>query len=85
MLHMSQFAGPITASRGDRILCAIMFKNKRVNDGKVPVSFFLNGRKIITKEGDDQFFVDSDRPLHPCIVMTDGCSALAKVRSKNGP
>ena len=81
---MFQFAGPIMASRGDRILCTVMFEDEKVNDGKVPVSFFLNGRKIITKKGEDRFFVDSrhDRPLHPYIGMTDGCSALAKVRSK---
>ena len=81
------FAGPVLASRGDRIRCTVMFENEKKRDGKkqVPVSLCLNGRKIITKEGEDQFLVDCDRPLYPYICMTDGCSVLAKVRIKNGP
>lgn len=84
---MFQLAGPITASRGDRILITVMFENEKVDIGRkqVPVSFCLNGRKMITKEGKDRFFVNSKRSLHPYIGMTDGYSALAKVRSKNGP
>ena len=57
-----------------------------VIDGKfqVPVLFFLNGKKIITQEGEDQFFIDFNKPLFPYISMTDGGSVLAKVRIKNG-
>ena len=79
---MFQFAGPIMASRGDRIRCTIIFENEEMNDGKiqVPVSLLLNGRKMITKEGEDQFFMDSDRPLYPYVCITNGCSVLAKVR-----
>ena len=57
-------------------------------DGKtqVPVCFTLNGRKILIKttsaeEEDDRVFMDydSNKPLHPYIGMTEGCSVLAKV------
>ena len=72
------------ASRGDRICCTLNFGNEIINDGnkQVPVSFFLNGKKMITKEGEDQFFMDSDKPLYPYIGMTNGCSAWAKVSVK---
>ena len=74
------------ASRGDRIRCTLNFENERMNDGKkqVPVSFFLNGEKMITKKGEHQFFMDSDKSLYPYIGITNGCSAWAKVSVKNG-
>ncbi|KAJ7358917.1 hypothetical protein OS493_020758 [Desmophyllum pertusum] len=76
--------GPAMARRGDRIRCTVMFENKREEDGKVPVVFTLNGKKIIMimKEGDDQIFMDADKPLYPCISMTDGCSVLVKMCSR---
>lgn len=74
------------AHRGDRIRYTIMFENEVVIDGRVqvPIRFFLNGRKIITQEGEDHFFIDFNKPLFPYICMTDGGSALAKVRIKHG-
>ena len=80
------------ARRGDRIRCTVMFENEKVNDGKklVPVMFTLNGRKIITqegeegKDGEDQFFIESDKPFYPYVAMSHGGSVLAKVRVKNG-
>ena len=77
------FTGPVLARQGDRIRCTVMFEHKKENNGKeqVPVLFTLNGRKIITQEGENQFFfVDSDKPLYPYVGMTDGCNVLAKVR-----
>ncbi|KAJ7358638.1 hypothetical protein OS493_022070 [Desmophyllum pertusum] len=74
--------GPAMARRGDRIRCTVMFENKRERDGKVPVVFTLNGKKIIMKEGEDQIFMDADKPLYPCISMTDGCSVLVKMCSR---
>ena len=73
------------ARRGDRIRCTVMFEKERVNGGKVqvPVSFSLNGRKIITKEGEDQVFMNYDKPFYPMMLMSGGSSALAKVRIKN--
>ena len=70
------------ARRGDRIRCTVMFGNEQLKDGivQVPVMFSLNGRKIVTKEEEDQVFMDYDKPLYPYIGMTDGCSVLAKVR-----
>ena len=72
------------ALRGDRIRCTVMFENAKVNDQKVqvPVLFSLNGRKIVTKEGEDQIFMDSDKPLYPYIGMLHGCCVLAKVSIK---
>ena len=74
------------ASQGDWIQCFVNFKNEQVIDGKkkVPVYFFLNEIKMITKEGEYCFFMDSDRPLYPYVAMTDGCSAQATVRVING-
>ena len=73
-------------SQGDRIQCFVDFENEQVIDGKkkVPVYFFLNKFKKTTKEGEDQFFIDSDRPLYPYVGMTDGCSARARVRATSG-
>ncbi len=73
------------ARRGDRIRCTVMLENEKKSDGKiqVPVVFSLNGRKILTQEGKDQFFIDSDKPLYPYIGMTKGSCVLAKVRVKN--
>lgn len=70
------------ARQGDRIRCTVMFENEKVSDGKnqVSVYFSLNGRKITTEEGEDQFFVDFDKPLYPYVCMSGGCSVLAKVR-----
>ncbi|KAJ7379866.1 hypothetical protein OS493_012619, partial [Desmophyllum pertusum] len=74
--------GPAMARRGDRIRCTVMFENKREIDGKVPVVFTLNGKKIIMKDqGEDQIFMDADKPLYPYICMTDGCSALVNMCS----
>lgn len=58
------FTGPVIASQGDRIRCTVMFENENVRDKKkkVPFMFFLNGRKIVTEEGKDHFFLDSDKP-----------------------
>ena len=79
-------AGPVMAGPGHRIRCKVMFENEKVVDGKkkVPIVFILNEKKIVTKEGEDQFFVDSDRPLYPYIGMTNGCGAWATVRVKYG-
>ena len=73
------------ARRGDRIRCTVMFNYKGVYDGKVkvPVVFYRNGRKMITKEGTDMFGIDYDKPLYPYVAMTRGVSVLAKVRIKN--
>lgn len=83
------YAGPVGAFRGDRIRCTVMFgEGKKAKDGKtqVPICFTLNGRKILikatsAKEEDDRVFMDydSDKPLHPYIGMTEGCSVVAKV------
>ena len=74
-------AGPAVAVRGDRIRCTVMFENAQERDGKiqVPIFFTLNGKKIIIRDGGEQVFMDSDKPLYPYIGMTDGCSVLAKV------
>ena len=71
---------------GDRIRCSVMFENEQVINGKVqfPVSFFMNGRKIITKEEKDHFFVDADKALYPYIGIIGGASVAAKVRIRNG-
>ncbi|KAL9952844.1 hypothetical protein ACROYT_G040157 [Oculina patagonica] len=71
--------GPVMAGRGDRIRCTVMRENTKENEGKRRVKFALNGRKIITKEGQDQFFLDSDKPLYPYISMTRGSIVLAKM------
>ncbi|XP_078350088.1 uncharacterized protein LOC144634914 isoform X2 [Oculina patagonica] len=73
--------GHALAHRGDRILCTVLYEKEKEKDGKrqVPVTFSLNGEKIITEEGDDQFFVDSDKPLYPCIGMKLGSIVLAKM------
>lgn len=73
------------ASRGDQIRCTFFFEKMKVKDGKkqVPASFFLNGRKIVTEEGEDKFFMDSDKALYPYVCMNDGSSAWAKVRIKS--
>ncbi|KAL9952826.1 hypothetical protein ACROYT_G040139 [Oculina patagonica] len=73
--------GPVMARRGDQIRCRVIFENEKEINGKrqVPVTFSLNGREIITEEGEDQFFLDFDKPLYPYIGMTDGCSVLAKM------
>ena len=68
------------ARRGDRIRCTVMIENKWEIDGKVPVVFTLNGKKIIMENGEEQIFMDADKPLYPFIAMTDGCIALVKVR-----
>ena len=76
-------AGPVVALRGDRIRCTVMFKNKQEREGKVPVLFTVNGRKIriYTYDGKDpEIFIDSGKLPYPYIVMNDGCSVLAKVR-----
>lgn len=69
-------------SRGDQIRCTVLIDNEKVNVGKkeVPVLFFLNGKKIVTEQGEYHFLLNSDKPLHPYVGMTDGCSVLAKVR-----
>ena len=74
------------ARRGDRIRCTVMFENERVEDGKkqVPVLFSLNGKKIMTKEGEAMFFIDYDKPLYPYIGMRRGCSVLVEVRLDQG-
>ena len=77
------------ASRGDRIRCTVMFGNEKEEGGKkqVPICFTLNGKRILierTEEYDetDRVFMDydHDKPLYPCIAMSDGSSVLAKVR-----
>ena len=78
--------GPAVAFRGDCIRCTIMLDKKRKIDGKcqVTVLFTLNGMKVmIPTEGqqDCDVFVDYDEPLYPFIVLGDGCSVVAKVRS----
>ncbi|KAJ7379860.1 hypothetical protein OS493_012612 [Desmophyllum pertusum] len=74
--------GPAVARRGDRIRCTVMIENKREIDGKVPVVFTLNGKKIIMENGEEQIFMDADKPLYPFIAMTDGCIALVKMCSR---
>ena len=78
------------ASRGDRIRCTVMFED--VKEKQVPICFTLNGKRILierTKEYEeyeeyeetDRVFMDydHDKPLYPCIAMSDGSSVLAKV------
>lgn len=58
-----------------------MFENAQERNGKiqVPIFFTLNGKKMIIRDGGEQVFMDSNKPLYPYIGMTDGCSVLAKV------
>ena len=74
----------VMGCRGDRIRCTLLFKKAIVVGGKlkIPVSFSLNGRKIITEEGREQFFMDFSEPLYPYVAMLHGGSALAKVRTR---
>ncbi|KAJ7379855.1 hypothetical protein OS493_012607 [Desmophyllum pertusum] len=37
------------------------------------------------KEGEEQIFMDSDKPLYPYIALTDGCSVLVKMCSREDP
>ena len=77
-------AGPVIALRGDRIRCTVMFENEQTREGKVPVLFTVNGRKIMiyTHDGKDpEIFIDSGKLPCPYIAMNDGCSVLAKVRA----
>ena len=74
--------GPVIALRGDRIRCTVMLENKQEREGKVPVLFTVNGRKIMTHSSDGEdsgVFIDSGKLPYPYIVMNDGCSVLAKV------
>lgn len=77
-------AGPVISLRGDRIRCTVMFENKQERDGKVPVLFTVNGRKIMIHSSDGEnpeIFIDSGKMPYPYIVMNDGCSVLVKVRA----
>ncbi len=71
------------ARRGDRIRCTVLFGDEKDEKVQVSVMFSLNGRIIITKEREDQFFMDSDKQLYPYVCMLHGGSVLAKVSSKN--
>lgn len=72
------------ARRGDRIRCTVMFEQQEQWDGEVlvPVLFSLNGRRIVTEEGEDPFYMDCVKPLYPFIGMMRGARVLAKVRIK---
>lgn len=88
-VHGRPTKGPVLAFRGDQIRCTVMFEEKQVKRGKtqVPVCFTLNGRKMLIKrtrqqEETDRVLMDYDKPLYPYIGMTDGCSVLAKMCSR---
>ena len=78
-------SGPAMARQGDCIGCKVLFENVRDVDGKIPVFFTLNGRRIILQdeesEGESMIFMDFKKLLFPFISMTEGSSVLAKVRS----
>ena len=64
------------AYRGDLIGCTIKFESE--TNGKVPVVFTLNGRRI-TKEKEIDY-TPGGKLLYPCIGMAhQGIRVLAKV------
>ena len=73
------------ARRGDRIGCTVLFKERRAEDGKIPVFFTLNGSEIILEGGESpgksRIYMDFEKSLFPFIGMTVGSRVLAKVRS----
>ncbi|KAL9952837.1 hypothetical protein ACROYT_G040150 [Oculina patagonica] len=79
-IHGEETEGTVKAGRGDRIRCTVMIGHEKENNGKiqVPVMFSLNGKKLITKEGADQVFMDFDKPLYPYIGM-QGSIVFAKM------
>jgi len=70
------------AYRGDLIGCSIKFE--RITNGKVPVAFTLNGRRITE---DDEIWIDytpGGKPMYPYIGMGhQGIRVLAKVCTIN--
>ena len=77
--------GPAMARRGDRIRCTVLFEEEPDEDGKIPVFFTLNGRKIVLQSGESRFLMDFKKPLFPFIGMTKGSSVLTKVRTSRTP
>ena len=77
--------GPAMARRGDRIRCTVLFEEEPDEDGKIPVFFTLNGRKIVLQSGESRFLMDFKKPLFPFIGMTKGSSVLTKVRTTRTP
>ena len=77
--------GPAMARRGDRIRCTVLFEEEPDEDGKIPVFFTLNGRKIVLRSGESRFLMDFKKPLFPFIGMTKGSSVLTKVRTSRTP
>ena len=88
-IYLLSNIGPAMARRGDRIRCTVMFDEtqERNGNGQVPVLFTLNGRKIITRGGESQFFMNCvlDNALFPFIGLSEGSSVLTKVRDAPEP
>ena len=70
------------AYRGDLIGCTIKFQSREIN-GKVPVVFTLNGRRIT----EEKIYIDytpGGQPIYPYIGMAhQGIRVLAKVCTIN--
>ena len=82
LLLGSRFNIDAMAYRGDLIGCSIKFET--ITNGKVPVAFTLNGRRITE---DDEIWIDytpGGKPMYPYIGMGhQGIRVLAKVCTIN--
>ena len=73
--------GPDASRRGDVIRCTVMFGDEQERDGKVqvPVTFSVNGSRIVP-DGDQAYIGYSpERPIYPYIAFRNQNSILAKV------
>ena len=68
--------------RGDVIRCTVVFEDKQKIGGKVqvPVVFYENGSRVLTRGERPCIEYDPDKPLYPYIAFRYKNSVLFKVK-----